>query len=235
MKSLVIIPTYNERENIKWIVPEILKFQEGFHILIVDDNSPDGTGKVADELSQKFAHKVYVLHREKKEGLGRAYIAGFRWGLKRGYDFIFEMDADGSHSPEYLPKMLKKAEEDCDLVIGSRYCEGRLSVQNWDLKRVFLSVGANIYARIITGVPVSDATAGFKCFRKGVLEAIDLDEVISEGYSFQIEMNWRAHRLGFKIEEIPIIFYERRHGKSKLSANIIKEGLWLLWRMKFRK
>ncbi len=233
MNSLVVIPTINERENIKEIIPEILELKKGFHILIVDDNSADGTGETADELSKKYPG-IFVLHRKEKKGIGKAYIDGFKWALKRNYDFIFQMDADGSHSPEFLPDFLKKIEES-DLVIGTRYYKGRISVVNWDIKRLYLSRLANFYARIVTGVKVSDATAGFKCFRRKVLEAIDLNEVLSEGYSFQIEINWRAYRAGFKIKEIPIIFYERRHGKSKLSANIIKEGFWVLWKMRLRR
>jgi len=230
---LVIIPTFNERENIQEIIPEILKLELGFHILIVDDNSPDGTGQIADELSKKFS-QVHVLHRKEKQGIARAYIEGFKWALEGNYDPIFEMDADGSHAPEFLPKFLQKAKE-YDVVVGSRYYKGRLSVVNWDLRRVLLSVAANWYAQIVTGVKISDATTGFKCFRKKVLEVINLDKVLSEGYSFQIEMNWRAQKSGFKIGEIPIIFYDRRHGKSKLSTNIIREGLWVLWRMKFKR
>jgi len=233
MKPLIIIPTFNERENIKELVPEILDLKEKFYILIVDDNSPDGTGEVAEELSRKFA-RVYVLHRLGKRGLGKAYLAGFKWALKRDFDPIFEMDGDGSHSPEFLLKFLEKI-KDYDLVVGSRYYRGRLSVVNWDLKRVFLSIASNFYARVVTGVPVSDATTGFKCFRRKVLESINLDEILSEGYSFQIEMNWRVYRAGFKIGEIPIIFYERRRGESKMSANIIRESLWVLWRMRFRR
>lgn len=232
MKPLVIIPAFNEEENIKELVPEILNLEKGFQILIVNDNSTDRTGEVAEELSQKFP-EVFVLHRQSKRGLGRTYIDGFKWALERDYDLIFEMDGDGSHSPEFLPKFLDKI-ENYDLVVGSRYCQGRLSVINWDIKRVFLSLAANFYARMVTGVPVSDATAGFKCFRRKVLESIDLDKVISEGYSFQIEMNWRAHKAGFKIGEIPIIFYERRHGESKLSGSIIREGLWILWKMRLK-
>lgn len=232
MNSLIIIPTLNERENIKEIVLEILELKKGFHILIVDDNSIDKTGEVADGLSREHS-EIFVLHRKTKKGLGRAYVDGFRWALKRNYDFVFQMDADGSHSPEFLPDFLKKIEES-DLVIGTRYYKGKISVVNWDLKRLYLSRLANFYARIVTGVKISDATAGFKCFRRKVLEAIDLNKVLSEGYSFQIEINWRIHRAGFKIKETPIIFYERRHGKSKLSTNIIKEGLWILWKMRLR-
>lgn len=232
MKSLVVIPTYNEKENISEIVSEILGLENGFHILIVDDDSPDGTGKIADELSQRYS-AVFVLHRKNQKGLGKAYIDGFKWGLARDYDLFFEMDADGSHSPKFLPLFLEKIKE-YDLVIGSRYYKKRISVVNWNLKRLFLSLLANFYARTITGVPVSDATAGFKCFKRKVLETIDLDKILSEGYSFQIEMNWRAYKAGFRIGEIPIIFYERKHGKSKLSTNIIKEGLWLLWKIRLK-
>lgn len=232
MRPLVVIPTLNEKENILELIPEILKLKKRFHILIVDDNSTDGTGKAADYLSKKYS-KVFVLHRHSKPGLGRAYIDGFKWALKRDYDPIFEMDGDGSHSPQFLPKFLEKI-KDYDLVVGSRYYKGRISVVNWDLRRVYLSILANIYARIITGVLVSDATTGFKCFRRGVLESIDLNKVISEGYSFQIEMNWRVRKAGFKIGEIPIIFYERRHGESKLSTNIIREALWILWKMRLK-
>ncbi len=229
MKPLVIIPTFNEKENIKEIIPEILSLKEKFHILIVDDNSPDGTGEIAEEFSKKF-FQVQVLHRKTKRGLGKAYVDGFKWALLRDYDPIFEMDADGSHSPEFLPKFLEKI-KDYDLVIGSRYYQGKIRVVNWDIKRILLSLAGNFYARVITGVPVSDATSGFKCFRRKVLEKIDLNKVLSEGYSFQIEMNWRALKAGFKIGEIPITFYERRHGQSKLSTKIIWEGLWILWRM----
>lgn len=232
MKSLVVIPTYNERENISDIISEILGLGNGFHILIVDDGSPDGTGKIADGLSQRYS-AVFVLHRKNQKGLGKAYIDGFKWGLARDYDLFFEMDADGSHDPKFLPLFLEKIKE-YDLVIGSRYYKKRISVVNWNLKRLFLSLLANFYARTITGVPVSDATAGFKCFKRKVLETIDLDKILSEGYSFQIEMNWRAYKAGFKIGEIPIIFYERKHGKSKLSTNIIKEGLWLLWKIRLK-
>ncbi|MCH7759301.1 polyprenol monophosphomannose synthase [Patescibacteria group bacterium] len=233
-KPLVIIPTYNEKENILEIIPEILALKKEFHILIVDDNSPDGTGEAADKLVEKYQGQVFVLHRKGKAGLGRAYLAGFKWALKKDYDLIFEMDADGSHLPKFLLDFLEKI-KNYDLVIGSRYYKKRLSVVNWDLRRVVLSVLGNFYARIVTRVPVSDMTAGFKCFRRHVLETIDLDKIISEGYSFQIEMNWRVYKSGFKIGEIPIIFYERRHGDSKMSANIIKEALWILWRMLFRK
>ncbi len=234
MKPLVVLPTINEKDNILEIVPEILKFKEAFCVLVVDDNSSDGTQDAVRELAGKNPDRVFLLERLKsKRGLGRAYIDGFKWALAKDYDYIFEMDADFSHDPKYLPVLLEKM-KDADVAIGSRYYKGRISVINWDLKRVWLSTMGNIYARIITGVPVSDCTAGFKCFKRKVLECIDLNRIVSEGYSFQMEMNWRAHRAGFKIEEIPIIFYERRHGESKLSRGIIKEALWVLWKMRLR-
>ncbi|MFC1663753.1 polyprenol monophosphomannose synthase [Patescibacteria group bacterium] len=233
MKSLIIIPTHNEKENISELVLEILELKKKLHILVVDDNSTDGTGKVADRLSKKYP-EVFTLHRKSRPALGKAYINGFKWALERDYDLIFEMDGDGSHSPQFLLKFLEKI-KDFDMIIGSRFYQRKLSFVNWDIKRIFLSVLSNLYARIITGVPVSDATTGFKCFKRKVLEKINLDEVLSEGYSFQIEMNWRAHRAGFKIGEIPIIFYERRHGKSKLSASMLKEGLWVLWKMRLKQ
>jgi len=233
MKPLIIIPTYNERDNIQELIPEILKQDGGFHILVVDDNSPDGTGQFARELSGRH-ERVNVLHRSEKSGLGRAYLAGFKWALERDFDPILEMDADFSHSPAHLPAFLEKI-QDHDFVIGSRCYGGKLSVVNWDFKRVILSRLGTLYARLVTGVPTTDATAGFKCFRRHVLEGIDLDNILSDGYSFQIEMNWRAHRAGFSMGEIPIIFYERRHGDSKMSGSIIKEALWVLWKMKLRR
>ncbi len=232
MKKLIIIPTYNERENIKELVPEILNMEYNFHILIVDDNSPDGTGEEADKMSEE-KERVHVLHRKKKEGLAKAYIAGFKWALKRDFDIVFEMDADGSHAPEALPLFLEKI-KNYDLVIGSRSLDGKLSVVNWDLKRVLLSIAGSFYARIVTGVDVSDATTGFKCFRRKVLETLDFDKICSEGYSFQIEMNWRVKKSGFRIGEVPIVFNERRHGKSKMRGNIVKEALWVLWKMKIK-
>lgn len=230
MKILIIIPVYNEEENLPIIVPEILEVDKKFNILIVEDYSTDNTGKVADKLCKKYPG-VYVLHRKENRGLRRSYIAGFKWALERDYDLIFQMDADGSHSPKFLPDFLEKI-KDYDVVIGSRYYKGRVSVVNWDIKRLLLSLAANLYVKMIIRVPVSDATAGFKCFKRKVLESINLDKILSEGYSFLIEMNWRVKKAGFKIGEIPIIFYERRFGQSKLSANIIKEGLWILWKMK---
>ena len=233
MKPLIIIPTINERKNIKELIPQILNLKENFEILVVDDGSADGTQDTVKELSQKIG-RIYLLERKGKKGLGKSYIDGFKWALERNYDLVFEMDADGSHSPEFLPKFLEKI-KDCDLVVGSRYINGKISVVNWDIKRILLSLTANWYARIITGVSLSDLTSGFKCIKKEVLEKINLDEVISEGYSFQIEINWRAYKAGFKVGEIPIIFYERKHGKSKLSSKIIWEGFWLFWRIRLSK
>ncbi|MDP3093704.1 MAG: polyprenol monophosphomannose synthase [bacterium] len=231
-QNLVVIPCYNEKENIGLLIPEIFGLGEKFDILVVDDNSPDGTALEAERLAGLFPG-VFLLRRQGKKGLAKAYLDGFRWALERDYELIFEMDADGSHRAEYLSKLLEKI-KDCDLAVGSRYYQGRLSVINWDIRRVFLSLLGNFYARLVTGVPIGDATSGFKCFRRRVLEAIDLNRVLSEGYSFQIEMNWRAFKAGFKIGEIPIIFYERRFGISKMSAGIIREGLWILWKMKLK-
>lgn len=232
MKSLIIIPTYNEKENIREFIPEILKLNLGFDVLIVDDNSPDGTSKTVRSLSKDYS-EVSLIHRKAKMGIASAYIDGFKYALKKDYDLIFQMDGDFSHRPEFLPDFFKKI-ENYDLVIGSRYCGGGIRIINWDFKRILLSNLANKYAKIITGVPVSDNTAGFKCFKRKVLENIDLDEIRSQGYSFQIEMNWRVYRAGFKIAEIPIVFHERKYGQSKLSANIIREGLWLLWKIRLK-
>ncbi|MGD9874821.1 MAG: polyprenol monophosphomannose synthase [Kiritimatiellia bacterium] len=229
--SVVIIPTYNEKENVRQIAGAVLKhFAEG-HILIVDDNSPDGTGHIADEMAAADS-RIHVLHKELKEGLGRAYIAGFHWALERDYQFIFEMDADFSHNPADVPR-LREAANNADLVLGSRYING-IRVINWPLNRLILSKGASFYVRIITGLPVMDPTGGFKCFRRKVLESIDLHAIRSNGYSFQIEMTHTAWLLGFKIQEVPITFEERREGQSKMSTNIIFEALWMVWKLAAR-
>src|SRR4030065_2973936 len=207
MKSLVIIPTYNEKENLEIIIAEILKMDDSPNILVVDDNSPDGTGEIADRIAAKN-NKVFVLHRPGKMGLGQAYIAGFKYALGKGYDYIFEMDADFSHDPKYLPDFLHNIKE-ADLVIGSRYISG-VNVVNWPMSRLLLSYFANISSRLVTGLPVRDSTGGFKCYRRVVLEKIDLDKIRSEGYSFQIETCFRAWKKGFKIVEIPIIFVDRK-------------------------
>ena len=230
-RALIIFPTYNERDNIEKIVHAVLPLDPRINVLIVDDNSPDGTGQIADRLAEA-EEKVHVLHREKKEGLGRAYIAGFRWAIEHEYDFIFEMDADFSHGPEYIKDFLREIQE-YDLVIGSRYITG-VNVINWPIMRLLLSYYANVYSRIITGLPVRDATGGFKCFRRKVLETIDLDDVHSSGYSFQIEMSMRAWKRGFKIKEIPIVFVDRIAGTSKMSKKIMREAIWMVWRLRLK-
>ena len=225
-RVLVIVPTYNEAKNLPQIVPEILRQDPRLEVLVVDDNSPDGTGDIADRLAQDKS-RVHVLHRPAKEGLGRAYLAGFRWGLQQGYQAMFEMDADFSHDPAFLPHFLE-AIKDADLILGSRYATG-VNVINWPISRLLLSLGANLYARIATGLPLSDSTGGFKCFRREVLEAIDLDKVRSNGYAFQIEMSFRAWKRGFRLKEIPIIFHDRVEGQSKMSKRIVREAIWMVW------
>ena len=230
-RALVIVPTYNEKDNITRIVPRILAQDPRLDVLVVDDNSPDGTGRLADELAAADS-RVHVLHRAGKEGLGRAYLAGFRWALGHDYAYIFEMDADFSHDPSHLPEFLG-AVRDADLVLGSRYRQGRVTVVNWPMTRLLLSYGANIYARIVTGMRLGDATGGFKCFRREVLEAIPLDAVRSNGYAFQIEMSYRAWKRGFRIAEIPIVFNDRTEGESKMSKRIVREAVWMVWRLRW--
>ena len=225
-RALVVIPTYNERVNLSLLVPQILEQDPRLEVLVVDDNSPDGTGQLAAERAAADS-RIQVLHRPGKAGLGKAYIAGFRWALERGFDFIIEMDADFSHDPKYLRHLLR-AIEDADLVIGSRYRAG-VNVINWPISRLLLSLGANQYARWITGLPLTDSTGGFKCFRRKVLEAIDLERVRSNGYSFQIEMSFRAWRKGFRVSEIPIVFTDRVEGQSKMNKRIVREAIWMVW------
>jgi dolichol-phosphate mannosyltransferase len=225
-RALVVVPTYNERVNLALIVPQILEQDLRLDVLVVDDNSPDGTGQLADELAAA-SPRVHVLHRESKAGLGKAYLAGFRWALDQGYDFIFEMDADFSHDPKYLPHLLR-AIEDADLVIGSRYRTG-VNVINWPISRLLLSLGANQYARWVTGLPLTDSTGGFKCFRRRVLESLELERVRSNGYSFQIEMSFRAWKKGFRLSEIPIVFTDRVEGHSKMNKRIVREAIWMVW------
>jgi dolichol-phosphate mannosyltransferase len=229
--TLIIIPTYNESENIRAIARAVLVVAEDVDLLFVDDNSPDGTGRIADELAAADG-RVHVLHRSEKNGLGRAYIAGFRWALERGYDFIFEMDADFSHNPADIPR-LRAAAVTADLALGSRYIGG-VRVINWPLSRLFLSRGAGLYVKLVTGMPFTDPTGGFKCFRRRVLEAIPLERIESNGYSFQIEMTHSAWCGGFRIVEVPIVFEERRSGASKMSRQIIFEALGMVWRLFFR-
>lgn len=229
-RALVIIPTYNERDNIERLVPEVLARDPRLDVLIIDDASPDGTGEVADVLADAEP-RMHALHRRGKLGLGTAYLEGFRWGLDRDYAYFFEMDADFSHDPAHLPQFLE-AIEDADVVVGSRYLHGRVTVINWPITRLLLSYFANLYARVITGLPVADATSGFKCFRREVLEAIDLGRVESEGYAFQIEMSMRAWRRGFRLTEIPIVFADRDAGESKMSKRIIREAVWRVWQLR---
>ena len=230
-RALIIFPTYNERENIEKIVHAVLPLDPRIHVLVVDDGSPDGTGEIADRLAASES-KVNVMHRKKKEGLGRAYLAGFKWAIEREYDYIFEMDADFSHGPEYIKDFLREIRE-YDLVLGSRYICG-VNVINWPMSRLLLSYFANVYTRIITGMPLRDATGGFKCFRRKVLEAIDLDAVRSSGYSFQIEMSMRVWKKGFRIKEIPITFVDRTAGESKMSKKIMREAIWMVWLLRLK-
>lgn len=231
-RALVIVPTFNEAQNLPRIVPEILAQDERLEVLVIDDNSPDGTGKLADEMAADDG-RVHVLHREGKLGLGTAYLTGFRWALERDYEYVFEMDADHSHDPKHLTQFLDAAQR-ADLVLGSRYLEGRVTVVNWPMTRLLLSYFANIYAKVVTGHRIYDATGGFKCFRRKVLEAIDLNAVHSNGYSFQIEMSFRAWRGGFRIVEIPIVFVDRVEGTSKMSGAIVREAIWMVWRLRLK-
>ncbi|MBU8933572.1 MAG: polyprenol monophosphomannose synthase [candidate division Zixibacteria bacterium] len=230
-RALVILPTYNERENIEKITHAVLPLDPRIHVLIVDDNSPDGTGEIAERLATELS-RVNVLHREKKDGLGQAYIAGFKWAIEREYDYILEMDADFSHGPEYLKDFLEEIKE-YDVVVGSRYING-VNVINWPMSRLLLSYFANTYTRIVTGLPLRDATGGYKCFRRNVLETIDLDAVQSSGYSFQIEMSMRTWSHGFTIKEIPIIFVDRTAGESKMSKKIVREAIWMVWWLRLK-
>ncbi len=220
-RALVVVPTYNEAVNLPLIVPQILAQDPRLDVLVVDDNSPDGTGRLADQMAAADM-RVHVLHRPGKGGLGKAYLAGFRWALERNYELVFEMDADFSHDPKFLVDFLR-AVEDADLVIGSRYKTG-VNVINWPISRLLLSLGANQYARCITGMPIMDSTGGFKCFRRRVLEAIEFETVPSLGYAFQVETTYRALRAGFRVVEVPIVFRDRRVGQSKMTGKIVLEA-----------
>ncbi|HVO23947.1 MAG TPA: polyprenol monophosphomannose synthase [Candidatus Margulisiibacteriota bacterium] len=227
--ALVVVPTYNERNNLPRLAERILAQQPQFDILVVDDNSPDGTGAVADEIAR--AHPaLHVLHRPAKQGLGRAYLAGFKWALASGYEYICQMDADHSHNPDQL-NSLRDAAREYDLVLGSRYLGG-IRVLDWDMTRLLISSFGNWYARAITGLSFSDLTGGFKCYRRAVLETIDLDHINSIGYAFQIEMTWWAMRRGFRVGEVPIIFYGRDHGETKFSRAILWEAVWAVWKLR---
>ena len=230
-KTLVIVPTYNERDNLPPLIQRLMALPVPVEVLVVDDNSPDGTGQLADEIAAKNP-MVSVLHRQEKDGLGRAYCAGFGWALQRDYEFIFEMDGDFSHNPDDIPAFLKAA-QDADLVIGSRYCNG-IRVINWPLKRLILSIGAGHYVRLITGLPISDPTGGFKCFRRRALASLNLDAVRSNGYSFQVELSHKIWLQGMKIAEVPITFTDRFQGSSKMSRKIVWEAFWMIWRLWFQ-
>jgi dolichol-phosphate mannosyltransferase len=230
-RALVIVPTYNERQNIARLVECVLSQDPRLEILVVDDSSPDGTGQIADEIAGGTP-RLHVLHRAGKMGLGTAYLAGFRWALERDYAYVFEMDADFSHDPAHLPQFLAAIQK-ADLVLGSRYRNGKVTVVNWPMARLILSYSANIYARAVTGLPLFDSTGGFKCFRREVLQAIDLGAVRSNGYAFQIEMSFRAWKRGFRIVEIPIVFTDRTEGESKMSKRIVREAIWMVWRLRW--
>jgi dolichol-phosphate mannosyltransferase len=231
MKTLIIIPTYNELENLPTLLPEVLSKDDGINVLIVDDNSPDGTATFV-ESEIKNNNRIHLIKRPSKRGLGTAYIAGFKFALQNRYDFVFEMDADFSHDPKEIPRFLNEI-KNSDVVLGSRYVNG-VNVINWPMRRLLLSSFANYYTRFITGMPVHDATGGFKCFRREVLEAINLEKVTSNGYAFQIEMTFKAWKKGFKVKEIPIIFVDRVKGKSKMSKKIVREAVTMVWKLRIK-
>jgi len=230
-KTLVVVPTYNERENLPPLAQRLLALPSAVDMLVVDDNSPDGTGKVADELASRQP-SIHVLHRQEKNGLGRAYIAGFKWALEHGYEFVFELDGDFSHNPDDIPMFLEAA-HGADLVLGSRYLNG-IRIINWPLSRLMLSKSAAKYVQLITGMPFTDPTGGYKCFRRRALEAIDLEQVRSNGYSFQIEMTHKLWRQGLRVVEVPIIFTDRFQGHSKMSGHIVREALLMVWSLLFQ-
>lgn len=229
--TLVVVPTYNERENLPPLVQRLMALPVGVNLLVVDDNSPDGTGKLADEIAAKN-QAIHVLHRSEKSGLGRAYIAGFKWALDQGFEFVFELDGDLSHNPDDIPMFLEAA-KDADLVLGSRYLNG-IRIINWPLSRLMLSKSAAKYVQVVTGMPFTDPTGGYKCFRRRALQAIKLESINSNGYSFQIEITHRLWRQGMKIVEVPIIFTDRFQGRSKMTGHIIREALIMVWRLWFQ-
>jgi dolichol-phosphate mannosyltransferase len=231
MKILIIIPTYNELENLPKLLPEVLSKDEGINVLIVDDNSPDGTSAFVEN-EMKISNRIHLIKRSSKQGLGTAYIAGFKYALQNNFQIMFEMDADFSHDPKEIPRFLDEI-KNSDVVLGSRYING-VNVINWPLRRLLLSSFANLYTRIITGLPVHDATGGYKCFNRKVLEAIDLDRIKSNGYAFQIEMTFKAWKKGFKVKEIPIIFVDRVKGKSKMSKKIVREAVTMVWKLRIK-
>lgn len=232
--KIVIIPTYNEKENIEKIIKEILSLDESFHILVVDDGSPDGTADIVKRLQYDFSGSLHIIERAGKQGLGTAYISGFNWSITHKYDYIFEMDADFSHNPQDLPKLYAACSNGADLAIGSRYCKG-ISVINWPIGRVIMSYYASAYVRKVLGMKIFDTTAGFKCYRREVLEKIDFDKIRMKGYGFQIEMKYNTFKLGFKIVEVPIIFVDRTEGTSKMSSGIFGEAFWGVLKMRLRR
>jgi dolichol-phosphate mannosyltransferase len=233
LSKIILIPTYNEIENIEKIIRKVFSLTEPFHILIIDDGSPDGTAQIVKQLQQEFANVLFMLERNGKQGLGKAYIAGFKWSIERQYDYIFEMDADFSHNPDDLIRLYDECKnKGADVSVGSRYVKGG-KVVNWPFNRIFISYGASVYVRLITWMPVKDCTAGFVCYKREVLEAIDLDHIKFIGYAFQIEMKYSAWRKGFKIKEVPITFVDRTEGVSKMSKGIVKEAILGVWKMKF--
>lgn len=233
-RKIVIIPTYNERENIENIIRKVFSLDGGFDILIIDDGSPDGTAAIVKRLQKEFPERLHMIERPGKLGLGTAYITGFKWSIDKGYDYTFEMDADFSHNPEDLPRLYQACKDGADLAIGSRYCDG-ISVINWPIGRIIMSYYASVYVRTVLGMKVYDCTAGFKCYSNKVLRTIDLDKVEMKGYGFQIEMKYTTYKLGFKITEVPIIFVNRKAGTSKMSGGIFGEAFWGVLKLRFRK
>ena len=233
-RKIVIIPTYNEKENIEKIIRAVFSLDGEYHILVIEDGSPDGTAQIVKRLQEEFSNRLFMIERKGKLGLGTAYIAGFKWSVENGYDYIFEMDADFSHNPNDLPRLYEAcACGGADLAIGSRYCNG-ISVINWPIGRVIMSYYASVYVRTVLGMKVYDTTAGFKCYKRQVLETIDLDKVKMKGYGFQIEMKYSTYKLGFKIQEVPIIFVDRTEGTSKMSSGIFGEAFWGVMKLKLR-
>lgn len=232
--KIVIIPTYNEKENIDAIIRKVFSLPGDFHILIIDDGSPDGTAEIVKALQQEFPEQLHLIERQGKQGLGTAYLTGFRWSLDHGYDYVFEMDADFSHNPDDLLRLYAACSEGADLAVGSRYCHG-VSVVDWPMSRIIMSYYASAYVRTVLGMKVFDTTAGFVCYTRKVLETIDLDAIQMKGYGFQIEMKYTAHKLGFKIKEVPIIFINRQLGTSKMSSGIFGEAFWGVLKLRFRK
>ena len=234
-KKIIIIPTYNEIENVEKMLRKVMSLEDGFNVLIIDDGSPDGTAAVVKKLMTVFPERIFIIERAGKLGLGTAYITGFKWSLEHGYDYIFEMDCDFSHNPDDLPRLYRACSEDgADLAIGSRYCNG-ISVINWPIGRVIMSYFASVYVRKMLGMKVYDCTAGFKCYRRKVLDTIDFDRIKMHGYGFQIEMKYNAYKLGFKVKEVPIIFVDRTEGVSKMSGSIFGEAFWGVMGLRFRK